>query len=157
MSFSRELGGTPREETVEERAARLEREIAFQGDEGVRAATAEVAALARELESLCASVAASSAIKLEVIKRGSAGDLYLVGLGHALGLRWSPAAFNSLVGSSLQAILLSHLPAGPGQFQFEAPSRLRSLFFRFDLLPGEVGGWLSMDPKFSTKELAEHG
>ena len=37
-----------------------------------------------------------------------------------------PTYFNTLQDAKLEVLLLSHLPAGPGQFQFERPSTLRS-------------------------------
>src|SRR6267154_411121 len=88
-----DVGGTIHEETIEERAKRLERNIQFrdrrekfQWDRGVQAARIEVEKLKQPLESKAATVKKSSSIDLNVIQNW--GTMYLIGLGRALGVHW---------------------------------------------------------------------
>lgn len=157
-----ELGGQSHEETVEERAARLARAIAFddrrkkfRGDEGAHASHAEVEALIARLETLANSVVQAATIKIAVMRMGRSA--YLIGLGRALGITWKMPYGNSLNDSHLDVVLFSHPPAGPGQMQFEKPQHVRSMRLVFDLLPSEVGGWILDDAhrkSFSTGDLA---
>lgn len=76
-----------------------------------------------------------------------------------LGIVWRQKYFNTLQEARLEVRLWDHLPPGPGQWMMEKPSTLKSLAFTFDLLPSEVGGWISTDARrhsFSSDELAEH-
>lgn len=157
-----ELGGQSHEETVEERAARLARAIAFdelrkkfQWEEGARASQAEFEALVARLETLAKSVVQAAKINFAVTRRGRSA--YLTGLGRALGISWNMPYGNSLNDAHLDVVLFSHPPAGPSQFQFEQPRRVRSMRLVFDLLPSEVGGWILADAhrgSFSTEHLA---
>ncbi|HYQ94292.1 MAG TPA: hypothetical protein VEP70_05610 [Burkholderiales bacterium] len=159
-----DVGGTIHEETIEERAKRLERNIQFrdrrekfQWDQGVQAARIEVEKLKQPLESKAATVKKSSSIDLNVIQNW--GTMYLIGLGRALGVHWKLEASNHLRGAFLDVRLFSHQPAGPGQLEFEKPHVVQSMRFTFDLLPSDVGGWISGDAQkrtFSTETLADY-
>ncbi len=159
-----EAGGEVHQETVEEHARRVERQIAFetrraefQREAGVRAAQDEFAKLKDALASRADIVKKSTSITLSVDNRQDA--FWLTGLGRALGLNWQRKYFNTLDGAFLDARLMSHPLPGPGQWMFEEPTVVRSLRFRFDLLPSEVGGWISNDVQhraFSTDALAEY-
>lgn len=160
----RELGGQVHQETVEEHAQRVEREIdferrraAFRREPGAQAAGQQFGVLKKTLEARAASVKASTAIRLDVLQRND--GFWIVRLGRALRVDWRLAYFNNLDDAKLQVLLYSHLPPGPGQWMFEKPSQVKSLRFVFDLLPGDIPGWISTDTgkrTFSTEDLAEH-
>lgn len=159
-----DAGGQVHQETIEEHAQRIEREIAFvkrrdqfQWDEGVKAAKQEVAKLTTAIESRAEAVNRVSSIRLAVVQQSA--SVYLVGLDRALGIHWQQRSGNHLEGAFLDASLFSHRPAGPNQWMFEKPKLTRSMRFRFDLLPSESGGWISEDAQkqmFSTDALAEY-
>lgn len=159
-----DAGGQVHQETLEEHAQRTERAIAFsqrrdkfQWDEGAQAARREYGKLAPALQSCVETIKKSSSIPLAVEQVYNA--TYLTGLGRALGIVWKQPTTNHLGDACLDVVLFSHLPVGPGQFQFEKPHQVRSLRFKFDLLPTGVGGWISNDAlrhAFSTEALAEY-
>lgn len=160
----RELGGKVHQETVEEHAQRVEREIAFdkrraafQREPGVQAADKEFGELKGALERRAADVKNSTSIALQVGQVGPRSDgVWLVGLGRALYLSWKRKYFNTLEDARLEVVLFSHLPP---QWVFEQPKQVQSLRFVFDLLLGDVAGWVSTDSRkrsFSTEDLADH-
>lgn len=158
-----ELGGLTHEETVEEHAQRLERRMRFderrekfQWEVGVAAAQREVANLKVAMEESAAAVRRSSTlIPLSIVQDWQ--TVYIVGLGRALGVNWKQASSNHLGNAVLRAVLYTHKPAGPGHMNFEDPSVVESMRFRFDLLPSEEGGWFSEETQrtFSTLELSD--
>jgi hypothetical protein len=160
-----QLGGRTHEETVEEHAQRTERKMLFddlrekfQWDIGVKAALQEVAKLKNLLEERALTVRnASPLIPLSITEESN--TVYIVGLGRALGMQWRQQSGNHLQNSFLRATLFSQEPAGAGYFYYEKPEILRKMQFRFDLLPTEVGGWISDDTRsrtFSTDALADY-
>jgi len=159
-----EAGGRIHQETVEEHARRVERQIAFdnrrsafQREPGVQAARNDFIKLTDALIARAENVRNSTSIALSVVNRQDA--IWFTGLGRALSITWRQQYVNTLDGAFLHAHLFSHLPPGPGQWMFEKPTKLRELRFRFDLLPAEVGGWVSDDAQhrtFSTDALADH-
>jgi len=158
----RDLGGHAHQETIEERAQRLERQAAFEhrrstfrSGAGVKAANVQVGVLKQAVATRAAAVNASTSMSLQTGERD--GKFWLVGLGRALGLLWRQKYSNTLSETQLDVRLFDNLP--PTQWMFEKPSTLKSLSFTFDLLPSDVGGWISIDARhrsFSTEELAEH-
>jgi hypothetical protein len=160
----RDLGGNVHQETVEEHAQRIGRQIAFdkrrahfQREEGVHAAQAQLVELKRVLTARAESVKNSTAIPLQIAARQD--GFWMIGLDCALGIAWRSQYGNTLENAHLLVFLYSHLPAGPGQFMFEKPTLLKSQQFEFDLLPSEVGGWIMQDGQpsnFSTDALAEY-
>lgn len=157
----RDLGGQAHQETIQERAQRIEREIAFEKrraqfrrEPGVASVNQQLPELKKALETQSASV------KAIALKTGDRNDgFYLIGLGRALALNWRQVYFNTLEDAGLEVRLYSHLPPGPNQWMQEKPSVVKTLKFDFDLLPSGEGGWISTDPRrrsFSTDELAEH-
>lgn len=159
-----DAGGQVHQETVEEHARRIERKIAFdkrraefQREPGVQAAQQQFTELKHALESRAASVKESTSIPLQAGQRPD--GFWVIGLGRALGLVWMQKFFNALQDAKLEVRLYSHLPPGPAQWMAEKPSVVKSLSFVFDLLPSDVGGWVSVDRQrrtFTTDTLAEH-
>lgn len=160
----RDLGGQAHQETIEEHAQRVERQVAFEKrraefrrEPGVQAVNTQLGELKRALGARAAGVKASTSINLETGDRND--GFWLTGLGCALGIVWRQKYFNTLEEARLEVRLWDHRPPGPGQWMMGKPSTLKSLAFIFDLLPSEVGGWVSADARrhsFSSEELAEH-
>ena len=153
-------GGQIHQETVGERAQRVERAIKFEKrrdkfrwEEGVQAANSELAKLLPVLQAHADVVRKETSIPLAASRAGIA--IYITGLGRALGIVWTQKYWNALRDALLEVFLLSSVPR---QFPFEGPKSIQSMRFTFDLLPSEVGGWISSDGQhqFSTDLLAEY-
>jgi hypothetical protein len=163
---AQELGGQPREESVLDRAARLERQITFEErrkqyrftQEAVSAAAQEVAKLVDAMVASVEEINAKTSLHLDVKHHGA--PIVIVGLrGRGLALHWECPYSNSLDGSQLEVSLWDRHPPMPGIFQFERPNKLKQITFEFDLLPTEKTGWIpTQDRKrvLSTNDLAAH-
>lgn len=158
-----ELGGAPREETVADRAARLERELNFsseraiflESEAGAAAAEREFKVLQNELEKSIVSVQrAAESINLQMNR--SQNDLCIFGSGPGLGVEWRPRYRNSLDGAALHATLFRpYVP--PGHMSFDEQRVLHRDKFTFDLLPPKSPAWIQCGgPHFTTTELASH-
>ena len=145
-----ELGGEPHEETVTERAERLERSLKFSekrkrflhSDEGVRAANEQFEVLHKELERLIADVGVSTNSLSFTIKHAK-NQTVVLGLSPALSIIWRYRYSNSLDNSYLSISLWNGHPPFPGIMHFGEPPRLSEEKFRFDLLPNEQCCWKS--------------
>jgi hypothetical protein len=164
-----ELGGEPHEETVTERAARLERSLTFRerrkqflrSSEAVTAADKEFDTLRTELEQLVASVRASaSSISIEL--KYAPRQIVMLGLLQGLSINWRRYYGKRYYGNSLENAYLnvelwdSH-PPFQGIIHYEKPNRLDTMDFTFDLLPSDQQCWVSSDSTaraFATKDLA---
>ena len=159
-----ELGGEPHQETVEERAARLERSRRFSekrshflnSEAGVRAAKEQFEVLRTEIERLIASVKGSaSSISLHL--KTAEHQIVILGLGPGLSIHWQYHCANSLDDARLDIVLWDGHPPFPGIRHFEKPTKLRTESFTFDLLPTEQRCWVqSGTPSraYGTRELA---
>jgi len=162
-----ELGGNPREETVTERAARLERSLQFaekrkrflDSNEGVAAADGEFQALRLELEQLIAALrtsAPSISLELKFVQR----QIVILGLLQGLSIKWGCYWSNSLKEAQLHVGLWNGHPPFPNiSYAWKKPTELDVMEFTFDLLPTEEHCWICSDTAarpFSTKQLAAH-
>jgi len=160
-----ELGGEPREETVAERAARLERALQFEGrrknflnsDKGVGAANGEFERLRALLEQQVAS--ANQAARSISLRLKTAPHLILVlGCWHVgLSVMWEYQYVNTLDGSQLEVTLWNGHPPFPGVMSVEKPKKLQTARFGFDLGPNEESCWVAKDAErraYTTDELA---
>jgi len=160
-----ELGGEPHQETVEARAARLERSLKFAekrkrflGSEiGVAAANKEFETLQSETEQSIVSIK-NTAVSLSLKAQKAPRQLIILGLGVGLSVNWHYRYANSLDGARLDVVLWDGHPPFPGVTHvFEEPKKLQSIYFTFDLFVSEEYGWVSSDSKkrvFSTRDLA---
>ena len=160
-----ELGGEPHEETVTERAARLDRSLKFQekrknflnSEEGVRAAKEEFEALYKELGQLVASVKESASSFSFTLKR-ERFQIVVIGPGSSLSIDWQYHALNNLDNARLDVSIWNTHPPFPGIWHpFEDPKKLRNQRFTFDLLPNEQHCWKlsgSGSRTYTTKDLA---
>ena len=160
-----ELGGEPHEETVQERATRLDRSMKFDAtrkqflhsEEGVNAANKEFQGLCSELERLIASVndaAASVSLELKATPR----LIVILGLRHGLSVHWHFRYINTLEEAELDLTLWDGHPPTPDFIELlEKPRKLMTTRFTFDLLPTGQVCWFSASPDrrgYATKELA---
>lgn len=158
------LGGEPHQETVEARAARLERSRKFAekrkkflGSEiGVAAASKEFEALQNEIEQAIVSIK-STAASLPLKTKRTPHQLVILGLGVGLSVNWHCRYANSLDGARLDVTLWDGHPPFPGIMHIEDPKRLQNIHFTSDFIVSEKYGWVSSDSKkraFVTKDLA---
>lgn len=160
-----ELGGEPHQETVQERATRLERSMQFESarkrflgsENGVNAANKEFEDLRLAFEQQIASikeVASSIAIHLKVAPR----HLVILGLGYGLSVYWEYHYGNSLDNAELEVALWDRHPPFQGSMSvFEKPRKLHTINFTFDLLPTQQVCWVSKDSDrrtYTTTDLA---
>jgi hypothetical protein len=160
-----ELGGEPHEETVIERAARLERSLKFSemrkqflnSEQGVKAANDEFEVLHKELESLIADVKESIKSLSFTIKR-QPHQIVVLSPYPALNIYWRYRFSNTLEDARLSVSLWDSHPPFPGiMTAFDEPKKLKEDHFTFDLLPNEQRCWMSSDPHsrwYTSKELA---
>ncbi len=160
------LGGLPREESVEDRAKRLERALQFRdrrkeflnSHEGVNASKAEFAVMTEEIERLLVSIKEStSSISYDLKK----ADRTIVVLGpHAgLSITWQYHWSNSLDDSKLEVILWEGHPPFPGLIPVNEPKRRKSISFKFDLNKSEQLLWISKslpEREFDSKALSAY-
>lgn len=150
-----EAGGRPREETAEDRARRLRREIEFKrekkrlldSEHGVELASREFANLIAELEK------AASSGELQFV-RDRVNTCRIHGGGHTLRLDWSVSSRNTLQSSALYLDFFKG--TSPGEISFSKPQRLRQREFQFDLDRGKNPLWKERSGgSLSTQELAK--
>jgi len=145
-----EVGGTPREERVEDRAARLSRAIiaekkkqAFLDSEnGVKAANKEVEQLFSELERVVKNLSNSEdSVNLSIETTRDQCAIY--GGGFTLFFHWSVSFANTLQSSAFYVGLWKGpVPVrGHSFFPREKPKRLREIEFNFDQISLGKPAW----------------
>lgn len=158
-----QAGGSPRVESVTERAARLKRQMEAQtarkqfldSIDGVNKAHEEVRNLFQCIEDIVKTVAEDAGLVLKTER----GDRWLDVGGHlfCLGIDWQCSFKNSLQGSSLRVSLWRGPPVRPGRiFAFDQPERLGEERYEFDRDSTERLGWRKSKSEFlSGQGLAE--
>lgn len=145
-----ELGGEPHEESVQDRAARLERSLIFKekrekflnSSEGVNSANEEYYKLQAELERLITSIISTTASMHLTIKKAQ-GFLVVLGLIYGLSVNWFYRYSNTLDKSYLDVSLWNGHPPFPGIHHWEEPNALHSKRFNFELLQSGGVCWIS--------------
>jgi hypothetical protein len=159
-----ELGGEPHEETVEERAVRLERSLKFQqqrqvflnSPRGADAANKEFEGLRGELKRLTESIRDSTdsiALSLE----GAGPTISILGLHRRVLIVHWESCLNTLRDAELDVALWDGPPPFLGFISRHEPRKLKSFLFKFDLLPTEQVVWISEkrgERTYTTNELA---
>lgn len=163
-----EQGGKPHEETVQNRAARLERELNFSerrdkflnSVEGVRAVNQEFDILDKELQRLVTEIKNSINLNIKRDIKPLAAEKQIVILGFGLGLRliWICAYTNTLDKAELVLEFWEGHPPFPGIsliIDFEN-RKFKSDKFKFDLTLSETYIWNQTisNKQYDTKELA---
>jgi hypothetical protein len=163
-----EQGGEPHEETVIERAVRLERQFSFtkhrneflNSFEGVRAANQEFEYLVKELQHLVTEIEDSIRlnIKQDIQPLAVEKQIVILGFGQGLRLLWICPHSNELDTAKLVLEFWEGHPPFSGislPCDFEE-CKLESINFKFDLTPSEQYIWhqTTSNNHFETKELA---
>jgi len=150
-----EIGGVPRQETLEDGMARLEREAQFlnerrrylNSDAGVTAATAEYTAL-REAVRSHAEQAKMTSPSLEIEIKQAGEQLVIVSTKISLAIGWRKKFANVLTGARVEARAYRGHPPFPGIISFEEPTQVGSLTLEPDLSPPHHPSWKT---SFSSK------
>jgi len=161
-----ELGGLPHEETVENRAKRLERSLKFQEKrkqfiysyKGVDLLIAEFAVLGDEIERLL-EVIKKSATSIDYSIKRANRKIVLSGAHAGLSVSYQCQFSNSLKNSKLEVELWEGHPPFPGVTHWDQSRRRDRLTFEFDLLKPDTPGWKTTYPaerEFDSKALAEY-
>ena len=166
-----EAGGKPKEETIANRAARIDREIKneearnkfLNSDDGVKAARQEANQLFCELEQLRNSVTEPTDINFETHKFGMHEvkieyGLHLYSSGLTLTHCWYNKYSNTLDDSGLYVRIWQGKRGFPHIINFEDPVKLHESIFDFDMIGESKYGWRERtNPRrfYTSKELAD--
>ena len=158
-----ELGGEPKEETVAERAARLQRTLEFRkkrelfltSSDGAGAANAEFDALRTRLEELIGSLKSSRSIPL--VLRYNTLQIVVLGLLQGLNIQWRGYYTNTLANARLNIELgtdtrriLGYIMTLDRRITWTRKFS-RSIFFRMSSI---VGGVLTMNLVLSAQRIS---
>lgn len=162
-----EFGGKVKEETVEDRAAKLsralkaekEKQSLLNSDKGVKIANKEVSKLFTHIESAIKKVAYNKD-KANFIVEKKNKKLAVFGEGFTIQFFWTASFINTLKGSALYMTLYKgHFPVdGRDFFPFERPQRLIRIEFNFDISLSGSPLWTKAKGKkesYSTSDLAK--
>ena len=161
-----ELGGAPIEESIKDRAKRLERSLKFKemrekfysSHEGVRDSNVEFEKLGNELEKLL-GIIKSSTDSIDYSFKKADKLLVILGPQGGLSINWFYHYANSLTDSKLDVDLWKGHPPFPGIRSWDKPRKKDSLHFKIDLLSPNKPGWKLTYPvkrDFTTPALAEY-
>jgi len=162
-----EFGGEVKEETVEDRAAKLsraliakkEKQSLLDSDKGVKFANKEVTELFVEIENAIKKIADNknkTSFRVEIKDR----KLAVFGEGFTIQFFWTVSFSNTLRSSALYMTLFKgHLPVDRRAFfPFEKPQRLRETEFNFDISLSGAPLWTEAKGRknsYSTSDLAK--
>jgi hypothetical protein len=160
-----EQGGFPYEESVKERAKRLERAINFENERkqflisnGVHLSDEEFTAMGDELERLVDIIKKNTNIINYSVKRTNR-QIVILGSNACLNIRWKGRYANSIESAELYVELWEGHPPFPGITSvFFESKQITYLTFQFALLRPETPGWKFTNPsgqEFDSKALAE--
>lgn len=162
-----EMGGEPRVESIEDRAARFQRAREFEeakqhfrrSEFGVQEARAAFRRLTSALESKSTEIGEPYS-HLKTLKVTKHADVRLVsGLGLWMTVEWKCRYNNSLDESFLRIEIFDGIPCLPGRLAYERAKRLSWKKFEYDLLSVDWRGYVentSGRRSFSPEDLAEH-
>ena len=158
-----ELGAKPREETVLDHAARMNREAEFQkrrkeylrSPAAIKESDESFYKIATEFERLRDEMTKMGGELSMQVKRNGLG-IAVVGFQHGLSLDWHRYA-NSVEDCELRVALWNAHPPFPGIMHvFEQPNRLTTRIFHFELSRSRHGVWIekNSDHEYSGEQLA---
>jgi hypothetical protein len=160
-----ELGVQTRSESAVDRAARLQRGVEFEAKRkefansivGVNSSNESFDAIEKLLLAKIKEIdAAGIPIKFEMKRHQRI--IIVLGLKQCLNIHWHYSYANSLNGAHLDIEIWNGHPPFPGlYFPWDAPHKIRSHQFTYQLLPSGFGGWInkSEDSNFDASGLAE--
>jgi len=152
----KQVGGSTREESVEEHASRVKRQIDAQrlkrqfleSDGGVKAAHEEFNRLGAQLEATVTRISAESdfdiTIKHQINNKGF-DWIEIYNLQFCVCLEWFLEYSNTLVNSRLDVTLMKGRPKRPSRFRLDEPQLLAHQSYKFDLDGFETRGWRRTD------------
>jgi hypothetical protein len=161
-----EAGGTPKKESVEDHAARINREIAnnkakvelLKSEKGVKAAENEIQSIFCELGKICDSIA-NPETHMTFERHQENRDLYIYNNKLTLAYNWDCRFSNTLDESELYINLWRGKVGFPDIiYIWEKPNRLKQLVFLFDIAYVNQYGWREVSGTnrfFSSAQLAE--
>lgn len=147
---AQQLGGIVREESVEDRAERLQRAHKFERERetflvtsnGVDASYREFAILQKEVEELIGRIG-EYAPSIRYIVKGISNQFVILGGRLGLSVQWLCQYANNLKDAKLEVGLWDGHPPYPGMYHMTgAPTCRRKMTFRFGLLAPEKPGWI---------------
>jgi hypothetical protein len=161
-----ELGGEPRDESVADKAARVQRSIQFaerrkqflHSYEGVSASNAEFGVITSEVQSQLDALK-NTAPSFQLSLKSQQRRLAILGRGPAVHVYWNYHFANSLDDAHLEVTLWRGHPPWPGVMHWEQPQELQRKTFTFDLLPTDEYRWVSSAKEgqsYSSKDLASY-
>lgn len=161
-----ELGGEPREESVADKAIRVDRSIKFSeirkqflnSYDGVNASNALFEALKQGVQSELAAIAELDTV-LQFSFKEQRRQFAILGRGPALLVFWNYHYANTLDKAQLEATLWRGHPPWPGKMHYEHPQELKKITFTFDMTPSGKHHWISTsrdNRSFSSAELASY-
>ena len=163
-----ELGGSPRQETIEERAARHARDVSFRAEReaalnsfaGVQAFQEGLGFIADTIKDGVERInSGRTAHRLDFRPpRQRGGPCYVLGLKKGLSVSGRPAYTNTLENVFLEAKLWNGAPPIPGLFSFEEPTIYMTERYQLDYLTSRTYAWTkTTEPNrsFSSNDLAE--
>lgn len=145
-----ELGGEPHEESVADKAVRVQRSMQFaerrkqflRSYDGVNASNTEFAVIATEVQAQIEGLktaAPAFQFSLKTHQRRFA----ILGNGPAVHVNWKYQYANTLDDAYLEVSLWRGHPPWPGVMHWEEPQALQRSKFTFDLLPSDEYRWVS--------------
>ena len=160
-----ELGGTPHRETLEERAARHDREIRFKSERTAALNSYQgVEAFHRAIEKTRVAIQDG----IERINKGRqlhrltynahpSGPWAITGLRYALMMHVRVGYTNTLDGANSEATIWKNGLPWPGALNFDEPQKHRTLKFDLEYLPAQTYVWQvsNRDGIFTPEELAD--
>jgi len=160
-----EAGGFPREETVQNRVDRLNREIEAEKKkkgfldsfDGVNAAKEELKTLFSELDRVITGGTKTEESVNLTIEKG-AGRCAVCGDGFSIFFDWSAAYNNSVQSSALYLSLWEGFVSISGGNPFERPTLLKKIELQFDLSNSGIPIWKERrdsEKSYSTNALAK--
>jgi hypothetical protein len=143
-----ELGGIPKQETLENQAARLEKAVNFakfreqyhSSMDGVSKATAAFESVTSQI-ALRLPTLQASAPSLGISIKQAKNILVLVSNGLSLRVNWRNHFINSLSEAEMEASLWRCHPPYPGVMYYETPRPLATMTFLPDVLLSEEACW----------------
>jgi hypothetical protein len=143
-----ELGGQPRVESIEDRAARFARTRALEREkeqfqrstQGVQAAENEFDRLAQILSGQLES-SAMRKLGARVVCRGK--NISIDGLGRGLRVIWRCQFANSLEDAKLEVTLWDPETPNPSSWYRERPTQCREIEFKFEVIAANSVAWTS--------------
>lgn len=159
-----ELGAVTSKESTAERAARLDRQIAFEEAKkrylrdlvSVNDANKSFIEMVSQLEVAVNEIKSLPRLK-ELTLKTERNVLVMLGLSKSLRVEWEYHCANSLEDSELEVSIWKGHPPFPGVRHYRNPTRSKSIKMHFELCAGDVGMWVDNDKiTYDARSLADY-